>query len=194
MEPTIPSTGAYRHQDDDLVVAMLEALRVFRSSDQELRQRVSASMRMNVRDLQALQFVISAQNRDELATPRGVAAHLHISTASTTKLLDRLTRSGHLERAPHPTDRRSLLISATQHAHEEVRERLAPMHARMAEIARDVPSHARPAVVQFLRRMAAQLDHAGEIAPLRPDPDLDQDVATAPHTDPEADADPRRTT
>ncbi|WP_168217886.1 MarR family winged helix-turn-helix transcriptional regulator [Occultella kanbiaonis] len=175
MEPTTPSTGAYWYDDDDdLVVSMLEALRAFRRSDQEMRQRVSANMRMNVRDMQALQFVIAAQNLNEVTTPRDLAAHLHISTASTTKLLDRLTRSGHLNRGPHPSDRRSLVITATHHAHEEVRERLARMHARMAEIARAVPSQARPSVVEFLRSMAAQLDHEAEIVPLRPDPGLDR--------------------
>ena len=174
MVPTNPPPPPYWYPDDQGVVPMLEALRVFRRADQEMRTRISTGMRMNLTDIQALQLVIAAQNRESEITPRGLAHDLHISTASTTKLLDRLTASGHLERRPHPHDRRSLVVLATEHAHQEVRERLAAMHARMAEIADDIPAHARPAVVQFLHAMAEQLDREGEVAPLRPDPRLDR--------------------
>ena len=174
MAPTTPRAESYWYPGDQLVVPMLEALRAFRRADQEMRARISASMSMNVTDMQALQFVIAAENRGEVATPRALAASLHISTASTTKLLDRLTTSGHLERRPHAHDRRSVVIVATEHAHVEVRERLTAMHERMAQIAQEVPPKARPAVVQFLRSMADQLDREGEVAPLRPDPTLDR--------------------
>ncbi|MCK9794456.1 MarR family transcriptional regulator [Isoptericola sp. 4D.3] len=168
----MPSTSRsssywYPHHDPD-VVGMLEALRRFRLADQDMRARISTGMHMNVTDLQALRYVIAAEAAGEVATPRGLATHLHISTASTTKLLDRLTRSGHLTREPHPTDRRSLVVVATAHAHDEVRERLARMHERMAEIARAVPSESRPAVEEFLRAMAAHLDTEGDVPPLRP--------------------------
>lgn len=174
MAPTSPLPPPYWYPDDHAVVPMLEALRAFRRADQEMRVRISAGMKMNVTDLQALQLVIAAENGDEAITPRTLAGELHISTASTTKLLDRLTASGHLERRPHPRDRRSLVVFATEHAHLEVRERLTAMHTRMAEIAGDVPCHARSAVVQFLRAMAEQLDRESEVAPLRPDPRLDR--------------------
>lgn len=75
----------------------------------------------------------SAATRSPLA-PRELADELDISTASTTKLLDRLERSGHLTRVPHPADRRSVTIQATDHAHTEVKDRLAPMHRDMEEI------------------------------------------------------------
>lgn len=174
MAPTSPSAPPYWYPDDQGVVPMLEALRAFRRADQEMRARISAGMQMNLTDIQALQLVIAAENNGEPITPRTLAHKLHISTASTTKLLDRLTASGHLERRPHPRDRRSLVVLATEHAHREVRERLAAMHARMAEIAGEVPARARPAVVQFLHAMADQLDREGEVAPLRPDPRLDR--------------------
>ncbi|GAA1724311.1 MarR family transcriptional regulator [Isoptericola hypogeus] len=173
MEHTTPPDDRYWYGRDDVpVVAMLEALRVFRRADQDMRARISAGMAMNVTDLQALQIVIAAETRGEPATPRALATALHISTASTTKLLDRLTASGHLRREPHPSDRRSLVIVATEHAHQEVRERLTRMHERMAEIGREVPAGARPAVAQFLRSMATQLDEEGDVAPLQRDPRL----------------------
>lgn len=166
-----PAAGpAYWYDGDTAVVEMLAALRAFRRADQEMRRRVSADMDMNVTDMQALQFIIAAENHGRTVTPRELAAQLHISTASTTKLLDRLTASGHLTRTPHPSDRRSLVVVPTEHAHREVRDRLARMHERMREIARAVPEPARPAVVMFLRAMADQLDREGVPAPLTPDP------------------------
>ncbi|WP_166848616.1 MarR family winged helix-turn-helix transcriptional regulator [Isoptericola sp. BMS4] len=175
----LTSPRPYWYDDDRAVVAVLEALRRFRRADQEMRTRISAGMRMNVTDLQALRFVIAAERRGTATTPRALAEHLHISTASTTKLLDRLAASGHLVREPHPTDRRSLVVVATDHAHHEVRERLARMHEEMAQIAHDIPPAARPSVEQFLLAMADRLEQEGDVEPLRPDPHLDGPSPTA---------------
>lgn len=165
-----PPRPSYWYDGEEAVVEMLAALRAFRHADQEMRRRMSADMDMNVTDMQALQFIIAAEGQGRTVAPRDLAAHLRISTASTTKLLDRLTASGHLERTPHPTDRRSLIVVPTEHAHRELRDRLARMHERMRTIARAVPEPARPAVVQFLRDMAQELDEAGSPAPLSPRP------------------------
>lgn len=148
----------YWYDDDTAVVNLLTAVRRFRRADQEMRRRVSTGMDMNETDMQALQAVVEAEGRGGVLTPRELAAHLGISSASTTKLLDRLTASGHLSRAPHPSDRRSLVLVATPHAHDEIRERLTLMHERMAEIARAVPVGSRGAVVDFLEAMTAELD------------------------------------
>ena len=157
----------YWYADNDSVVQILHALRRFRRSDQEMRRRMSADMDMNETDLQALQMVIAAENSHRLVTPRDLSATLGISTASTTKLLDRLTASGHLERHPHPSDRRALVITATDHAHNEIRARLARMHAEMREVAAGVPVTARPAVADFLLRMAALMDTESEPDPIQ---------------------------
>ena len=49
-----------------------------------------------------------------MVTPADLARRLQISTASTTKLVDRLEESGHVRRGPHPTDRRSRALTLTQ--------------------------------------------------------------------------------
>ncbi|WP_034620746.1 MarR family winged helix-turn-helix transcriptional regulator [Cellulomonas sp. URHE0023] len=169
-EPVPESPTHYWYADDRSVVEVLEAVRLFRRADQEMRRRISAGMDMNETDLQALQFVIAAESRGGQAHPREIATYLRISTASTTKLLDRLTASGHLVRTEHPTDRRSVVVSSTTHAHHEIRERLERMHAAMAAIVRDVPPGSRPHLRDFLRAMAAQLDTEDTPAPLTRDP------------------------
>ncbi|HEX7350799.1 MarR family winged helix-turn-helix transcriptional regulator [Brachybacterium sp.] len=152
---TAPS---YWYEGDDSAVELLSAVRRFRRADQEMRRRVSAGMEMNTTDLAALHFVIAHELAEDPATPLRLAQHLEISGASISKLLDRLTASGHLERAPHPSDRRSRIVVATDHARSQVRERLSGMHERMLEIARDVPSPARRAAIDFLLSLADHLD------------------------------------
>lgn len=160
--------GYWNHGPDIRVV--LEALRRFLRADQTMRRRVSAAMDMNVSDLQALQLVVAGEGAGRAVSPRDLSAHLGISTASTTALLDRLTASGHLVRAPHPTDRRSVVVRATSHAHQEIRERLDHMHRRMAAIAAEVPHEARAPLVRFLEAISDELESA-DIIPLTPAPD-----------------------
>lgn len=139
-------------------MALLSAVRSFRVADTELRRRMSAEMDMNVTDLAALRHVIAHELAEDPATPLALAEHLHISGASTSKLLDRLTASGHLARIPHPHDGRSRIVVATDHAHAQVRERLTRMHERMLDIAHEVPLESRRAVVDFLLSMAEHLE------------------------------------
>ncbi|WP_156249974.1 MarR family winged helix-turn-helix transcriptional regulator [Pseudactinotalea terrae] len=168
-ERDIGTSGeGYWYDHADSITGVLTALREFRRAEQALRRRLSTEMGMNVTDLQALQHLIAAE-RDGLAlTPRDLTAHLRISTASTTKLLDRLVASGHLARQPHPHDRRSVVIVPTEHAHEQVRERLTGMHERMREIAERVPPQARGPLVAFLREMAAHLESEASPPSLTP--------------------------
>jgi len=154
--------------DDASVAELLEAVRRFRRADNDMRRRVSARMSMNVTDMQALQYVIATEARGGHAYPRDIAAHLSISTASTTKLIDRLAQSGHLVRSTHPTDRRSVVVASTPHAHEQIRARLQRMHEAMARIAAAVPAEARPAVRDFLDALSEQLDGETGVEPLTP--------------------------
>lgn len=163
-------------QAGDDVVAVLAALRRFRRADDEMRRRASSDLHLNISDLNALQYVMETERTPNPATPGMIAAHLSISTASTTKMLDRLAAAGHLERLPHPHDRRSLVLRATPHAHEEIRGRLGPMFVRLAEIAASVPEGCRDAVVAFLDAVSDELDRT---SPPRRETDLDVDVTAS---------------
>lgn len=168
--------------DDAEPRSLLEALREMRQADDVMRRRASRSMDMNVSDLQALQLVIAAARTGQDATPRELSRRLGITTASTTKLLDRLCASGHLVRRTNPSDRRSVVVTATPAAHEEVRQRLAGMHERMIEVARQVPPESRPDVRRFLLAMAHVLATApvdvGPPVP-EPEPEAEPERATA---------------
>lgn len=132
-----------------------------------MRTRLSGAMRVNPTDLRSLRHVIrvveDAEKGDAPAegrgvTPRLLADHLGITTAAVSVLVDRLVASGHIERTPHPRDRRSVLIVPTEMARREMAVHLADMHQRMKQIASAVPEDARPALVEFLQALTREME------------------------------------
>ncbi|TPW75598.1 MarR family winged helix-turn-helix transcriptional regulator [Schumannella soli] len=143
----------YGEQDAPTSVDVLNALRRYRSAEVAMRRRTRASMGMGETDLLALRFLLEAGRRGEIVTPKELAARLDISSASTTVLIDRLVKSGHVRRDPHPSDRRSIIVVATPSSDDEVRHTLGRMHERMLEVAESLTPQQSEAVVEFLTRM-----------------------------------------
>lgn len=147
---TEPSGYWYR---DQAVMELLGALREFRAADERMRRRMSAHLGVNPLDMRALQLVIAAERADRPLSPGDLSSALQVTSAATTKLVDRLIASGHVERSPHPHDRRSVLLAPTPHAHRALRRHMRLLHERMAEAAEAVPPHCHDAVVSFLHAM-----------------------------------------
>ncbi|QJU54608.1 MarR family transcriptional regulator [Herbiconiux sp. SALV-R1] len=133
---------------------VLTELRAYRAAEEAMRRRTRESMKMGENDLTALRFLLKAQREGRVVTPGALAEHLGMKSASVTVMLDRLTRSGHLSREPHPTDRRSLAVTATPGSDEEVRQTLGEMHRRMMAVATGLDARAALVVRTFLLDMA----------------------------------------
>ncbi len=103
-----------RTPHDRAVLQVLQAVRAFSDAMDRMHSGMKDDMEMNASDLSALRMLIMREQRGQPVSPHDVAQHLRISTASTTKLLDRLTASGHVERRPHPRDRRARVIVLTE--------------------------------------------------------------------------------
>lgn len=155
VDATPPHGHGYWYEGQPEVKEILEAFRRFRSADQDMRRNLASDMDLHVPDMEALQHVIEAERAGEALTPGRLAEVLGITTASITKLVDRLTAGGYLQRHAHPSDRRSVVLIATPHAHQEVRARLTEMHQAMAGAALAVPTDARRALIEFLDTMTA---------------------------------------
>lgn len=152
----------YWYQQDDAEQQagrrVLDALRTYRAAEIAMRGRTRASMNMGENDLLALQFLMRARSRGEDVSPVDIGRYLGVSTPSMTGILDRLERSGHLARRPHPTDRRRLLVVATDRSDAEVRGTLSPLHARMmAAVQRLSPADAQ-VIIAFLAAMSEAVD------------------------------------
>jgi DNA-binding MarR family transcriptional regulator len=146
---------------DEVIANLLD----YRLAEEAMRQRTRDSMHMGTTDLQALRFLLKAQAENRIVSGRNLADHLGMTSASVTALLDRLTKSGHVQRTPHPTDRRSNMVTATPGSDAEVRQTLGPMHGRMIDTARGLSPEDAALVQHFLESMTAAVD---AIDPERP--------------------------
>lgn len=99
---------------EESVMRLLQAVRAFSDAMDRMHGGMKGDMEMNATDLATLRMLIMREQRGEPVSPHDVARHLRITTASTTKLLDRLSASGHVERRPHPSDRRARIIVLTE--------------------------------------------------------------------------------
>lgn len=137
---------------------VLNALRDYRASEAAMRRRTRAAMSMGETDLLALRYLLEAHSQGRELSPKDLAGKLGITSASMTTLVDRLVRSGHVSREPHPTDRRALLLRPTPGSDEEVRKTLGKMHERMIEVAAALSPEQAETVVDFLTCMAEAVD------------------------------------
>ncbi|MFP3465731.1 MarR family winged helix-turn-helix transcriptional regulator [Leifsonia sp. SIMBA_070] len=155
-----PRQELVRHDDlseEELaqIVRVLTAMREWREADQRLSFASRTHMKLNETDMRALRYIIASMNSGVPVTAGALSDHLHISTASTTKLLDRLERAGHVERRPHPTDRRAVTVEITPETHREVRRTMGLQHARRFEVVRSLTPQDRDTVTRFLQDLSA---------------------------------------
>lgn len=150
------------------VVRVLQSIRRWREAEQKMSVSSRSHMKLNENDMKALRFLVICKNKGLVATPGTLAEHLSISSASTTKLLDRLAVAGHIERSAHPTDRRALMITITQHTHEQVRDTVGRTHARRFDVAANLTSDEREVVIRFLNDLSSTSDDAQEFEDAAP--------------------------
>ncbi|GAA4063002.1 hypothetical protein GCM10022282_25600 [Agromyces indicus] len=161
-------------------MAVLNALRDYRAAEAAMRRRTRSAMRMGETDLLAIRFLLKREGEGRTVSPKDLAAHLGISSASTTVLIDRLVRSGHVERRPHPTDRRALVIAPTIASDDEVRATLGEMHRRMIEVAEGLEAEQAGTVLYFLERMRDAVDSVSEQAAVEVPREPDSGATVSP--------------
>lgn len=139
------------------IAAVMAALGRLREAEQRLSEASQRYMKLGRSDMRALHMLIVAQHSQTVVTPSAIAAHLNISTASTTKLLDRLEAAGHITRSPHPNDRRALAISITEETKEAAKQTVGRLQAKRFHAAARLTSEERATVVRFLEDMTEQI-------------------------------------
>lgn len=139
------------------IAALMGALGELREAEQRLSRASRRYMQLNETDMRALHYLIVCSNRHAIATPGGIAQHLAISTASTTKLLDRLEKGGHIHRSPHPTDRRALAITITDDTREAAMQTVGRQQAKRFYAAARLTREERDVVIRFLEDMTREI-------------------------------------
>src|SRR5690554_3248043 len=139
------------------VTAVMTAMGRLRQAEDALAKASQEYMDLGRTDMRAIHYLIVAANRGQVVTPGALAVHLSISTASTTKLLDRLERGNHIVRSPHPTDRRALAISITPETHAAARDTVGRKHATRFTAAAALTTEEREIVARFLDDVAQRM-------------------------------------
>ena len=86
-----------------------------------------------------------------------IAERLLVSSASMTSLVDTLERRGLVERRPHPTDRRKVLIHLTPDGQRVVDQQLPAIHAVIAQAISTLPEDDREHLLTSLTTIRARV-------------------------------------
>jgi DNA-binding MarR family transcriptional regulator len=104
----------------------------------------------------AMRFILEKSDAGEAVTPRAVAAHLGVSPAAVTGIVDKLHAGGLIALEANPDDRRSKLIVPFDRSvdADEIDPLTAGIRAAAAELDPDVAR----AVADFLERITESVD------------------------------------
>ena len=133
------------------------ALREVTRANAEITRNLARRLGLGVNDMTALDHLL--QNGP--LGPAELGHLLGMRSASATALVDRLEAMGHVERRPHPTDRRRLVVEPTPHAVEEVLGGIRPIVAGLDSVAEELTPGERQSVARYLRRVSEVMGSYG---------------------------------
>lgn len=126
---------------DDVVAEIGTSLRALVFAQQALLQRFAAEQRMSVTDVRALLAVMESAAATAPLRPGDLSDRLQLTSGAVTAVVDRLESAGHVRRASHPDDRRSVTLEptpkaiATGHAHfSRLAERVKAVTSQLDEV------------------------------------------------------------
>ena len=148
--------------DPEIQAALGTALRVLLRTGRETHTAMAHHLGLGETDLAAMDELVSSQAP---LGPVELGYRLGIRSASSTVLVDRLQAAGHLRREPHPSDRRRVVLRASESARAEVRATLTPLLVAIGDITARFDTTQATVVLSFLRDVtAAMAEFAGSTA------------------------------
>jgi len=115
------------------------------------------TQRLNATDLRALIGLLDRERAGEPATPGWLGAHLAINSASVTALVDRLVERGLVERVRDASDRRRVLLQASDTAKDLGEDFFRPVFGRIGAVAADYSADEMSTVQRFLADVVSAL-------------------------------------
>ncbi len=134
-----------------------QALREVTWANDEATHSLARRLGLGVNDVVALDHLLQSGPLG----PVELGHRLGMRPASATALVDRLEKAGHVERRPHPTDRRRLALEPTPHAVQEMLRKLQPLLDELDAAAEELTPDERRTVARYLRRVAGALGEYG---------------------------------
>jgi DNA-binding MarR family transcriptional regulator len=148
--------------------AVLEALQVYRAAEAAMRRRTGAAMGIGDNDLLALRLILDNTAAGRTTFAKEVSAYLGVSSASTTLLVDRLVRSGFVERRQSRADKRSVELVPTRAALGDTGPLLAAAQEQLAAATAELSPDEAETVTKFLVKMRQTVDRIAAERASRP--------------------------
>jgi DNA-binding MarR family transcriptional regulator len=136
-------------------VELRKALEFHHGTVEDLVRELIRVLGVNETDRRALEIVLLGDEKP--ATPGMLAERLGLTAAGVTIMLNRLEKQGYIARSLHPTDRRRVIVVATDLATRRVRELVTPV---LVESYKMMASWYDPAELEII---AGFLTRAGEL-------------------------------
>jgi DNA-binding MarR family transcriptional regulator len=95
-------------------------------------------------------------------TPGELGRRMQLTSGGMTALLHRLHRAGHVNRRPHPSDRRSVVVSANPETLRSIAELVAPLVEDADEIATQLSARDREVVHRYLERVVTSSERRAD--------------------------------
>jgi len=138
--------------------AFVLLLRELQDATAQANLTVARGMGLSATDASAMEHIVFA------ATPLGPAelsTRLGVTRSSATEIVDRLVRSGLIERRRDEVDGRRFRLLPTESARERVMDKTAPLRARVDEAGESLTPQQQRTVSEFLQAITrAHLDFA----------------------------------
>ncbi len=132
---------------------IIDLLRNFSVESNRLTEAFAERHGVHHTDLRALLAVLNAEQRGEPLTPGELGAAVGLSSGSTTALIDRLERHGHLRRVRSDADRRRVRLHYDPAGLALAQDFFAPLGLRVSAVMDDFTTNEIATVARFLRAM-----------------------------------------
>lgn len=171
----VTHSAGYWYDDRSRVdaVDVLNALRRYRTAENAAQRRAREALGVGENALLALRVLLDADQTGRRVNSKQLAEELGITAASTSALVDRLVRSGHVERHPDPHDRRGVFLTASGESMRQAFRVLDQLDESGAEVASSLNAAELRVIVSFLEDMTRVVGH------IAPEDAQSDDVAVA---------------
>jgi DNA-binding MarR family transcriptional regulator len=112
--------------------AIQSVLRLHRAEEVSI-EKVRKASGLTKNEFHAMRYLLQAQREHREMGPKDLIVMLGLSSASVTKIVDRLVELGHLDRAPHKSDRRAWILRPTEAGARNIEESYGNFHQSVVE-------------------------------------------------------------
>lgn len=163
-EVTTSAAGFWYDEESRVdAVDVLNALRRYRTAETSAQRRAREALGIGENALLALRVLLDAEKAGRTVNAKDLAEQLEITAASTSALVDRLVRSGHIVRHADPNDRRGVILTATGASMRHVMRVLDQLDSRAIQATEHLSDAEMAVIVAFLDQMVRVVDDVDSV-------------------------------